>query len=199
MQRCTRPGCPRWASVVTVPAAAAAALNGLAYGCLRGRNWPADALTALSGMAARAAQALHAAKVAALASVVFVPAAAAMALNSLSARRFRERNWHTAVPTALTGIAFMLVPLGVRRGGPVAGIALIVVAAMGAWAVSGEHSPSSRASLDPGVLGCRMSKDTAPPFLYVPLVTPVQLQPPADAVHGVICVHNSPNSRDFEP
>ncbi|KAK9831937.1 hypothetical protein WJX81_001333 [Elliptochloris bilobata] len=82
-------------------------------------------------------EALHAAKVAALASVVFVPAAAAMALISLSARHFRERNWHSAVPTALTGVAFMLVPLGVRRGGPVAGIALIVVAAMGAWAVSG--------------------------------------------------------------
>lgn len=100
-------------------------------------------------MVARAAQALHAAKVAALASVVFVPAAAAMALNSLSARHFRERNWHTAVPTALTGAAFMLVPLGVRRGGPVAGIALIVVAAMGAWAVSGE-SLFPGASLTPG-------------------------------------------------
>ena len=101
-----------------------------------------------------AAQALHAAKVAALASVVFVPAAAAMALNSLSARHFRERNWHTAVPTALTGVAFMLVPLGVRRGGPVAGIALIVVAAMGAWAVSGEGFIPWRIS-DQGVLRCR--------------------------------------------
>lgn len=57
--------------------------------------------------------------------------------NALSARRFGERNWHAAAPTALTGAAFMLVPLGVRRGGPFTGIALIVVAAMGAWAVSG--------------------------------------------------------------
>ena len=75
--------------------------------------------------------------IAALASVVYVPAAAAMALNALSARRFGVRIWHAAAPTALTGAAFMLVPLGVRRGGPFAGIALIVVAAMGAWAVSG--------------------------------------------------------------
>ena len=80
---------------------------------------------------------MHAAVIAALASVVYVPAAAAMALNALSARRFGERNWHAAAPTALTGAAFMLVPLGVRRGGPFTGIALIVVAAMGAWAVSG--------------------------------------------------------------
>lgn len=85
-------------------------------------------------------QALHNAKVAAVSAVVYVPAAVAMSLNSISARHFQERNWHAAAPTALTGVAFMLVPLGVRRGGQFAGIALIVVAAMGAWAVSGVHA-----------------------------------------------------------
>ena len=85
-------------------------------------------------------QELHNAKVAAMSAVVYVPAAVAMSLNSISARHFQERNWHAAAPTALTGVAFMLVPLGVRRGGQFAGIALIVVAAMGAWAVSGVHA-----------------------------------------------------------
>ena len=103
---------------------------------------------------------------AALASVVYVPAAAAMALNSLSARHFRERNWHAAAPTALTGVAFMLVPLGVRRGGPVAGIALIVVAAMGAWAVSGEPSSPCCASL--GKERCRKTiKGHVPPLHHI--------------------------------
>lgn len=149
MQRCTLLRLPRLPARVSASSRGHCAQQPVHAAASSGTLGPQLAPTVLSRMVARAAQALHAAKVAALASVVFVPAAAAMALNSLSARHFRERNWHTAVPTALTGAAFMLVPLGVRRGGPVAGIALIVVAAMGAWAVSGE-SLFPGASLTPG-------------------------------------------------
>ena len=82
-------------------------------------------------------QALANAKIALLSVAVFAPAAAVMIGNSYLSKHFKERNFHGGVPVVISGIAFLVLPVAIFRGGVVAGFIMLIIAAAGAWAVHG--------------------------------------------------------------
>lgn len=82
-------------------------------------------------------QALANAKIALLSVAVFAPAAAVMIGNSYMSKHFKERNFHGGVPVVISGIAFLVLPVAIFRGGVVAGFIMLIIAAAGAWAVHG--------------------------------------------------------------
>ncbi|CAL5220999.1 g3114 [Coccomyxa viridis] len=82
------------------------------------------------------AEAWHNAKLALITSILYVPTAVAMIGVGWSSRRFEERRWHCFVPLVIAGIAFMFVPLGMTRGA-ISGFVLMIVSAVGTWAVYG--------------------------------------------------------------
>jgi hypothetical protein len=138
-------------------------------------------------------QAWHNAKVSLITATLYVPTAVAMIAVGWSSRHFEERRWHSCVPLAIAGIAFMcgpfsnpathqssarerlrqavvpqhasdaditethihtalklaamlcrFVPNGMTRGA-ISGFVLLIVAAMGTWAVYGGSQCSTAA------------------------------------------------------
>ena len=55
---------------------------------------------------------------------------------SWSAKRFRERNLHCAVPAWLAAVCFFVAPVTIRHNA-IGGYILIIVAAAGVWAPHG--------------------------------------------------------------
>ena len=90
-------------------------------------------------------QALANAKIALLSIAVFAPAAVVMIGNSFLSKHFKERNFHGGTPVVISGIAFLVLPTAIFRGGVVAGFIMLIIAAAGAWAV---HGPLWYASED---------------------------------------------------
>ena len=57
--------------------------------------------------------------------------------NSYLSKHFKERNFHGGTPVVISGIAFLVLPTAIFRGGVVAGFIMLIIAAAGAWAVHG--------------------------------------------------------------
>ncbi|KAK9845264.1 hypothetical protein WJX81_001592 [Elliptochloris bilobata] len=82
-------------------------------------------------------QAWATARLALLSGLLFLPCACFQLLNAWSSKRRRERNLHAGLPVLLSGIAFMLIPLAVGRGGVIVGFIVLTIAAIGVYAVVG--------------------------------------------------------------
>ncbi|BDA46973.1 Putative tartrate transporter [Coccomyxa sp. Obi] len=81
-------------------------------------------------------QVWHTAKIALLSTILWVPVAVGMIYISWSAKHFKERNWHSCIPSLLAGVCFLLVPETIKHSAA-GGYVLIIIAATGVWAPHG--------------------------------------------------------------
>eukprot|EP00884_Botryococcus_braunii_P015354 jgi/Botrbrau1/2501/Bobra.0226s0057.1 len=82
-------------------------------------------------------QLLHEARVALISAVLWIPVIIFMLLLAFTSKHFKERNLHCAVPLTVAGVAFMLVNTALNSGGPIAGYAVLIVAASAVESIHG--------------------------------------------------------------
>eukprot|EP00884_Botryococcus_braunii_P017008 jgi/Botrbrau1/3991/Bobra.0016s0004.1 len=80
---------------------------------------------------------LHEARIALISAILWVGVALAGILNGISTKYFQERNFHCAIPLAITGVCYMLVNPVLQNWGPIAGYAVLIVGASGVESITG--------------------------------------------------------------
>eukprot|EP00884_Botryococcus_braunii_P015350 jgi/Botrbrau1/2499/Bobra.0226s0055.1 len=82
-------------------------------------------------------QLLHEARIALISAVLWIPVIIFMLLLAYTSKHFNERNLHCAVPLTVAGVSFMLVTTALDHGGPIAGYAVLIVAASAVESILG--------------------------------------------------------------
>ncbi|KAK9845271.1 hypothetical protein WJX81_001693 [Elliptochloris bilobata] len=68
---------------------------------------------------------------------VYIPVAITMISIAWSSKNRKERNLHGGIPVLISGVAFLVMPVAIERGGVIAGIIVLIIAAAGAWSLFG--------------------------------------------------------------